>query len=322
MEKIILCRTAWMKYYEGRANIDIPRSGAKYILKNKTGGEIYNFKNRDGKVFGNFPFISSLSLKNLDKTLNREYLENVTVVFCATHPTERIMRVVGWYRKSRLYETSQSNRYGSYYHAVTNFKNIHLIEEDDRIFKLPKTFGRSSLYYIALHPKKAKLLVALKNYIANNGKIEKVATKSKLIEGIAFQPDIEKRLLVEQTAVNFAKQFYAKRYGGMKNIKSVESEKKGWDLEVKTDTFKINIEVKGQSGAELNVELTPNEFKAFNKCSQNYHLFVANEVLSNNPIIRVFKYQKKGSIWVANDKSVLNPPIKRVSAALRLKKVI
>ncbi len=61
---------------------------------------------------------------------------------------------------------------------------------------------------------------------------------------------------------------------GMKNIKSVESEKEGMGLRGKVDAFKINIEVKGQSGAELNVELTPNEFKAFNKCSKNYHLLL------------------------------------------------
>ena len=51
MEKILLCRIAWMKYYEGRAKIDIPRSGAKYIQKNKTGGEINTFKNRKNKVY-------------------------------------------------------------------------------------------------------------------------------------------------------------------------------------------------------------------------------------------------------------------------------
>ncbi len=320
MEKIILCRTAWMKYYEGRANIDIPRSGAKYILKNKTGGEIYNFKNRNGKCYSYFPFIRNLSLNKLEKNFKGESLTGVTVVFCAKHPTEGGVRVVGWYKNATLFRTRETNTFGNSYHAEVKFANSLRIPEDDRIFRVPETFGRSSLYYIALHPEKVQLLAALKKYIDNKGGIEKVETKGKIRQGRAYQPDIEKRLLVEQTAIDFAKQFYAKRYGGMKNVKTVESEKKGWDLEVKSNNIKIEIEVKGLSGIELNVELTPNEFKAFSRCSPNYHLFIANEVLTSNPTIRIFKYQKRGKLWVANDKSVLNPPIKRVSAALRLRK--
>ena len=33
-QRILLVRTAWMKYYEGRAKIDPPMSGAKYIKEN------------------------------------------------------------------------------------------------------------------------------------------------------------------------------------------------------------------------------------------------------------------------------------------------
>lgn len=62
--RILLVRTAWMKYYEGTTKTDIPRSGAKYIKENKNGGEIYNFKNRSGKIFGYIPNIIKLNIDN------------------------------------------------------------------------------------------------------------------------------------------------------------------------------------------------------------------------------------------------------------------
>jgi len=318
MDKIILCRTAWMKYYEGRANIDIPRSGAIYILTNKTGGEIYNFKNREGKCYGYFPNIGSPALQNLEKKYTGDHIDDVTVVFCATHPIERGMRVVGWYNNATLYNTWQNNKFSTNYHAETNFKNARLIPEDDRVFELPDTFGRNSLFYFSLHPEKQKLLTELTNYIANNGELdlEKKKTKRKLHAGNAYQQDIEKRMLVEKMAIDMAVEYYGNRYGGEINVKSVQKDNKGWDLEVITKRVKLNIEVKGLSGDILNVELTPNEYQAFNKCSPNYQLFIVNNTLSN-PIIRVFKYQSKGKIWVSNDKSVLKKIIK-MSAILTL----
>jgi hypothetical protein len=315
MEKIILCRTAWMKYYEGRANIDIPRSGAKYIKQYGTGGEIYNFMNRAGKVYGHFPYITCPNLINLDDQYNGGNIKNVTVVFCATHPTERGIRVVGWYKNAILYGEHQSNSFGDWIHVEAKAGNVHLIPENDRIFELPNTFGRSSLFYFSLHREKKKkaLLNQLKKYIANNGKVINAKRKIKMSYqiGTAFQPDITKRLLVEQKAIDLAKEYYGNRYGGNKKVISIESEKKGWDLEIKRKNIKLKVEVKGLSDSILHVELTPNEFKAFNKCSTNYHLFVASSVLTRKPIVRVFKYQSKGKVWIANDKSVLQTMIRR-----------
>lgn len=319
MDKIILCRTAWMKYYEGHANIDIPRSGAKYIKKHKTGGEINNFKNRGGNVYCYFPNIVYPNLNNLESNNAGDDLKNVTVVFCAKHPTEGGVRVVGWYKKAILYSEPKSHPFLDWVHAEAKFSNVHLIPENDRVFYLPDTFGRSSLFYFTRHPERKKLQECLKKYISSNGKIEnyKPKIKNNSRKGKAYQQDIEKRLLVEQKAVDFAKAYYKNRYG-KKNVKSVETENKGWDLEVKSKYVKLNIEVKGLSGYVLNVELTPNEFKAFDKCANNYQLFIANRALTKKPIIRIFKYQSKGKIWVANDKSVLHRIIRK-SAVLSLR---
>jgi hypothetical protein len=214
-----------------------------------------------------------------------------------------------------LHREPQSNSFANWFHAETKSSKV-LIPENDRIFRLPNTFGRSSLFYFSLHPKKKALLYELKKYIANKGKIKEVIPKQKTSKGKAYQTDIEKRLAAEIAAIELAKSHYAKRHGGANNVISVERENKGWDLEVKS--AKLKIEVKGLSGPELNVDLTPNEFNAFSKHINTYQLFVVNNVLSKKPIIRVFKYQSDGKIWVANDKSILDIKIVK-SARLCLK---
>lgn len=305
MKKILLCRIAWMKRYEGRANIDIPRSGAKWIRINKTGEEIYNFKNVGNKVYAYFPNITNTEISNLGAKKSDEFVDNVLVVMCAKHPVEGGIRVVGWYNNAKVYR-SWKERNGHFYHAVVDYKNTNLISEDDRVFRVPETFGRNALYYIAKHSKQKKLLQNLEAYIKRGGKLffppEKKQQKTG--RGFARQLDIDKRLLVEQKAISKAKEYYGLRYG-KNSIKSVEKENKGWDLEVRTGTKLLKIEVKGLSGKELSVELTPNEFKSFRQRSTNYKLFVLTEALSKRPKERVFQYQSRGNLWVGTDHSIL-----------------
>lgn len=304
MKKILLCRTAWMKNYNGRANIDIPRSGSKYIQENKTGGEIYNFKNVKGKSYAYFPYITDLAIQNLGADRNDDLIEGVTIVFCATHPIEGGIRVVGWHKNAKIFRSEQSNSHSEIFHSVTEYKNTVLIPEDDRVFKLPETFGRSSLYYIALHPHKRRLLEKLEKYIKEGGKLKLPRKRVKNKSTRARQPDINKRIKVEQTAVKIATKYYEDRYG-TDCVSSVEKDNKGWDLEVRTGNTKINIEVKGLSGRDLIVELTPNEYKIFSDAKPNYQLFVVTEALSKKPVSKIYKFQTKGKMWVGNDGSLL-----------------
>lgn len=317
MKKIILVKVAWMKYYEGRANIDIPMSGAKYIKENKKGGEINLFKNFAGKAYGYIPFNYKININNLGAGNNDEFIQGVTVVFCASHPKEGLMRVVGWHKNSLVHRTSKSFNSNNLYHSVSKFKDCKLIPFNDRTLKIPNVFGRNSVCYIANHKSKAGDLKRIEDYITSGGKLETEVSNRKKKVGRAFQPDIEKRILVEQTAINIAKTFYGARYG-LNNVKSVETDNVGWDLEIITAKFKLKVEVKGLSGSELNVQMTPNEFAAFNKKALNYHLFVVTDTLSK-PITRVFEYQSKGNIWVANDKSELD--IKPIYAARLILKI-
>lgn len=304
--KILLCRIAWMKYYNGRANIDVPVSGAKYILKNKKGGEIHNFKNRNGKVYGYFPFINSPSIQNLGADRTSESVKGITVVFCSKHPKEGGIRIVGWYKNATVFSYPPPRSDNKYFHAVAENRNARLIPENDRIFLLQEIFGRNSLFYFSRHAEKAELLKEIKKYIANNGKVSALKNKTKNTKGWkgGYQLDILKRLKIEKRAILMAFKYYRDRYG-FENVRTVERDNKGWDIEIRSKLANINVEVKGNSGSELFVQLTPNEYSIFSKNPLNYHLFVVNNTLLRKPIQRVFQFHKIGNRWLADDDSIL-----------------
>ncbi len=304
-QNILLVRTAWMKYYEGRANIDIPRSGAKYILENKKGGELNNFKNRDGKVFGYIPFVPSCNISNLGANDYDDKIENITVVFCATHPVEKGMRIVGWYNKATVYRHPKTNKFTNWYFAQTEFKNAFLIPAEDRFCNIPNTFGRSATFFFSIHPEKSETFNKVASYIQSGGKIEETfIKKNSQKDNFARQIDIEKRIQVEKSAIDIAFKYYSQRYG-IENIKSVEKDNVGWDLEIITGSVILKVEVKGLSGSIMAIELTPNEYKALSRKQENYYLFIVTEALSKKPNYEVFSCSHDTNVMVGNKKTEL-----------------
>lgn len=303
--KILLVRIAWMKYYEGRAHIDEPRSGAKYILENKTGGEQYNFKNQNGIYFGYIPYVGTVNIDNLGANPKDVSISGITVVYCATHPVEKGMRVVGWYNNATVYRHTQFTKNNKMYFVEANPKDIFRIEHDNRLCNIPNTFGRSALFYFALHSEKNKTLNKLIKYISSKGLSENENNKKANRGNLNRQSEIEKRILVEKNAINVAINYYAARYG-LNNIKSVEKDNVGWDLEINTGTVKLKVEVKGLSGNSMSVELTPNEFKALNKRHENYFLFIVTEALSKKPNYEIFTVHRKQNKMIGHLKTELN----------------
>jgi hypothetical protein len=310
-KRILLVRTAWMKNYEGRAKNDPPMSGAKYIQENKDGGEVYNFKNRNGKIYGYVPNITNLDIDKLGANPNDEYINNVTVVFCATHPIEKGMRIVGWYKKATVFRQTQENKYTWGNHIEANSINCKRIDFNNRFCNIPNTFGRSAIFYFSNHPEKSSTLDKILNYIDSNGTLL-YPEKSRKGGGSPRQNDVNKRLQVEKNAIELATNYYGERYG-FENVKSVEKDNVGWDLEINTGKVILKIEVKGLSGSQLVVELTPNEFIAFNRKLDTYKLFVVTEALSKNKKIDIFTYQRKGNMWIGIDESLLE--IKQIRSA-------
>lgn len=129
--------------------------------------------------------------------------------------------------------------------------------------------------------------------------------------GFPRQQDPDKRAQLERAAVNEAIRWYRKQ--GFK-VESVEKDNLGWDLEAKSASVTWKIEVKGLSGSEVAVELTPNEFSAMRKVSLRpvYRLFVVTHGLSR-PKGHEFFYSGKDSCWKDREHRILE--IRRVVGA-------
>ena len=120
--------------------------------------------------------------------------------------------------------------------------------------------------------------------------------------------DPEKNAKVEEAATRTTtKYFESIGY----TINSVEKDNRGWDLEARRENETLSIEVKGLSGKELSVELTPNEYAALKNSEkgEDYRLCVVFTALTD-PRLVVCRYKKKARKWVVEDKPTASILIK------------
>ena len=118
------------------------------------------------------------------------------------------------------------------------------------------------------------------------------------------QPDLLKRIAVGKKAVEVV----SKHYSDLGySLKSVEKDNVGWDLEATQGKVVLKLEVKGLSGSELTIELTPNEYKKLNAHWASYRICVVTEALTA-PTLSVFTFIKEANetgAWVSTDGRVL-----------------
>lgn len=77
----------------------------------------------------------------------------------------------------------------------------------------------------------------------------------------------------------------------------VSAKARGWDIEARDSKGQLLIEVKGLSGPNVNVELTPNEYDKMRILRDRYVLFVVTSALTQRPMARTFRFQAESSSW-------------------------
>lgn len=107
MRPVLFCGVAWMKWYCGKRDDDVPRGGGGHAEK----GEVENFKRRGRFLYG---YVRAgpraiIDITRLGAEPGKEYVDNVDVVWIA--PSREGGRdVVGWYRDARVYRKLQRHR--------------------------------------------------------------------------------------------------------------------------------------------------------------------------------------------------------------------
>lgn len=95
-------------------------------------------------------------------------------------------------------------------------------------------------------------------------------------------------------------------------VESFEKDNVGWDLNAVLGKRDLKLEVKGLSGSQIVVELTPNEYAAMGKYRDSYRVCVVTNTLSK-PCLEIFAYSPDSRQWESPERLVLN--IKEIIAA-------
>lgn len=185
--KILFCNIAWMNYYQGIAENDVPAGGGKYVDENDDAHEKYNFDpvnlhfedndKEDGDYCLGFVETKStngeksnqLHIEKIDGCelcSKEDSIEDVLVVYCATHPSHGFTTVVGWYNHAIVYrdymnigfDQEDGETYWQSYNAIAKAEDCVLLPRPERSqilkWKVPRKkngisygFGRANVWF-------------------------------------------------------------------------------------------------------------------------------------------------------------------------------
>lgn len=306
MKPMIFLNTAWMERYEGLLGNDKEiHGGGSYVEEYGYGHEIFNFKKIEDKVYGYAQPGGFNNLQRLGTSEDDEYIDGILIIFTATH-RDGGTYIVGWYKDATFYkdykhtkleERRFRNEYIGYY-AVTNVGNATLLSVDER-FSFPMIprrvkggMGQSNVWYAD----SIEMLDFKKEVLKHIKKHEKIKS-NRIHRSFSRQADVQAKKKIESIAIKEVTREYTDR-GFI--VTSRESENLGWDLEAVHKKTLLMIEVKGLSGENISVEITPNEYKKMNELSESYRLCVVTECLVN-PVLHVFSHSNEKSTWLNED---------------------
>lgn len=302
-EHIIFLRVAWMKYYRGVTQEDLPKGAGWYVNEYLDGGEVYNFLPINGYYYGfsRIQRAANLRLERLQQTIIDNKLENVTVVMFAKHPTTGSVFIVGYYNNAILHRNVVDLPKGTrgtkpFYLFKAKTKDCKLFAVNERRFELPADGpGQSNVWYGHEYYNK-KFIAEVKAYLENPDKYITGKT-GKRINHPRWQVDAEKRKQVELAAMEVTADYFTNL--GY-DVKDVHQQNVGWDMEASKGNQHLLLEVKGLSGQQLTVELSANEYAHSKKHKSNYRICIVNNALDKEKR-ELFVFANVRDKWIAEN---------------------
>jgi hypothetical protein len=319
---MIFLRIGWMTRYKGLGASDSIVGGGGYVTQMGFGHEIFNFQPHKGAMYGyaqpsragkswkDKPQIDidtqgTIEIKKLGAAEGGECAEGVLAIWFAKEP-DRSPYIVGWYKNAKVYRKWQAPPSASGrvhngkklgYFVTCRERDATLLPIDKRIFRLPPKEeggpGQCNVWY-ANQPEK--------HHAFRRGVLNYIATGNSAHEGgHQHSADPLLRSKVEQAAVQHVANHY-RRLGY--EVTSVEQENLGWDLQARYGNRELKLEVKGLSGANVDVQLTPNEYKAMSDHRNDFRLCVVTRVLAS-PILDIFFHSSESADWETDNGKVL-----------------
>ena len=188
--RILFCNIAWMRYYKGVCEDDMPVNGGSFVKENNAAEEDINFmpicNEEEGEEFC-YGFVETKrtkgdthnqlhieKLEGCELLKNEESAEDVLVVFCArpdrgNEKTSTL--VVGWYKHATVYRRHQEltvdydDGYSEdrIYNIITEKKNAVLLPVEQRnrvaLWRVPRAregvkygFGQANVWFPSSSP--------------------------------------------------------------------------------------------------------------------------------------------------------------------------
>jgi hypothetical protein len=316
--RMIFLRIGWMDRYQGITGGDTISSGGAYIAEHGFGHEIFNYQPFQNTVYGYAQPPSrkdrwqdaKINLTRLGASADDKSLCGVLAVWVTTSPLGGAF-VVGWYRNATVYSAWQPPPSGSVrrhanadcgYYVTASSEDAVLLPPDERVLSIPQhgkgAFGQSNLWYADDPAQHRQLRLNVLQYIASR----RLPSVPRSTGSAPRQSDPLLRQRVERIAVQMTRAYFT----GLKyRVESVEQDNVGWDLNAVLGKRALKLEVKGLSGAQIVVDLTPNEYAAMRTYRESYRVCVVTNALTE-PCLEVFSYSPDSGQWESPERRVLH----------------
>lgn len=317
MKKMIFLNVGWMKNYSGITRTDRLIGGGSYPKMKGYGDEIFNFQAHAGHFFGACG--KKVKIERLGASPKDRFIGNVLIVWIAKAKSGGVF-LIGWYKNATIYREWQSasnsveRRYkGRIFNYFVKARTIDskLLPEDERILRIPTGKGGKGEYHVwyADKPNHLKFKQEVMDFILH-GKKPKIISGIKRNPYRSIQLDPLKRQRIEKAAINSVIKYYE---GNRYEVRSVEGDNIGWDLEARQENRLLRLEVKGLSYSEISVEVTPNEYSQMKKHRDTYRLCIVSDALSKHPKLSTFSFSPESGQWEDNNRNHLR--IKEIKSA-------
>lgn len=305
---LLFVNAGWQTHYAGTKG-DPTTGGFGYLREHSMGHEAWNFLPRHGKVYGYIPRETAVR-EPLGGSRRDATVDGVTVVWLARHISTGRTVIVGWYKNAIVHRSAGAIAIRRDGHdvapqIVAKAEDARLLPIDQRTFEIPTKkepgcLGQSPVWYGRDEAFRAQV----RTFIRNDGRHPHSGPgKSR---GAGRHSDPAARKLIEVAAVKFATRYYRSVEGGERKVESVEKDALGWDLNAFGVNDCLKVEVKGVSGDDCSVEVTPNEFKAMMSPEHRDHyvVFVVTGLAGSKPQAHIFRFDRdassaKNPVWVS-----------------------
>ncbi len=262
------------------------------------------------------PRSARINLRKLGARGSTELVNGVTVVWIARSPRNGITYVAGWYRNATVhrdsnhYKVPRSTGEVIEYQIEAPLGTAKLLAPDQRVLEVPTAKVKGNLGQSPVWYGNPGFLARVRAYLKTDGIATKVSKKKSA--GAAKQPDPDERKRIELAAIKHAIKYYQSTAGGNRAVRSVEKDNAGWDLTVTGGDVTLKVEVKGLSGNDVCVELTPNEYEQMLAAKQRtmYVIYVVTAATTPAATSHVFYYNVEVSkgrnhAWMTEDGRIL-----------------